>query len=377
MFILDRYLLRQFLQIFLICFLSLMGLYVVIDAFGHLDQFSAQGAKEGSLVAVIARYYAYHSLSFFDRTSGILAMIAAMFTVTWLQRYQELTAIMAAGVSKTRIIKPLLLASAAVSLLGIADRELVIPRCRDEVARDPKDLGGAAARDLEPRYDSQSDILVGGEKIILAERKIVKPAFVLPPELSRYGKQIAATEAIGLDGDADHPAGFLLSGVRTPQDLASKESLRLGDAPVVVTPRDARWLEKDQVFVVSQMPFAMLAGGSSWRNHASVSELIAQLNHPTTDLGPEVRVAVHSRIAQPLADGTLLMLGVPLMMSRRNRNVFLTIGICVGVATAFTLVGLACQSLGGLGVLSPTLAAWAPLLVFVPVAAALSCNLRT
>ena len=35
------------------------------------------------------------------------------------------------------------------------------------------------------------------------------------------------------------------------------------------------------------------------------------------------------------------MLGLPLMLSRRNRNVFLSIGICLGVATAFTLVALA------------------------------------
>ncbi|MCA9231954.1 MAG: LptF/LptG family permease [Planctomycetales bacterium] len=179
--ILDRYLLRQFVQVFLICFLSMMGLYVVIDAFQHLDQFSSHAEQNGGLLHVIAEYYAYRALSFFDRTSGILAMIAALFTATWLQRHQELTAMLAAGISKFRVIKPLLAAAIVVSLLGVANRELVIPRIRNELMRDTKDLAGNQTRDLEARFDGQTDILIGGEKTVAIEQRIIKPAFFVGP----------------------------------------------------------------------------------------------------------------------------------------------------------------------------------------------------
>jgi lipopolysaccharide export system permease protein len=377
MFILNRYLLRQFLQVFAICFLSLTGLYIVIDAFGHLDHFSSYAERgEGSLLGIMTQYYAYHSLAFFDGTSGILAMISAMFTVTWLQRHQELTAIMAAGISKMRILKPLLFAAAGVSLLGVANREFLIPQVRDELTRDTKDLGGNNARDLEPRFD-ESDILIGGEKIVLGERKIIKPAFVLPVELSRYGRQLAATEAFYLGATEQHPVGFILSGVTTPEHVDRLPSLFVKERPIIVTPQDAPWLGSDEVFVASDLPFPLLASGSNWRRYASMGELISELNSPSTDLGGDVRVAVHTRMVQPLMDGTLLMLGLPLMLSRRNRNVFFSISICLGVATAFTLVALSCQSLGGLSVLRPSLAAWLPLMMFVPVAAAMSQALRT
>ena len=105
--------------------------------------------------------------------------------------------------------------------------------------------------------------------------------------------------------------------------------------------------------------------------------MITELNTPGVDLGADVRVAVHARMVKPLMDGTLLMLGLPLMLSRRNRNVFFSISLCLGLATAFMLVGLASQSLGGLGVLRPSLAAWLPLLIFVPVAAGMSYTLRS
>lgn len=377
MFILNRYLLRQFLQVFAICFLSLTGLYVVIDAFGHLDHFSTHAERGGgSLFAIMGSYYAYHSLAFFDGTSGILAMISAMFTVAWLQRHQELTAIMAAGISKLRILKPLLLAAAGVSLLGVANRELVIPRVRDQLTRDTKDLGGDAARDLEARLD-RSDILIGGDKIVLAERKIIGPAFVMPRELSALGKQLTAAEATYLDAADNHPAGFVLSGVTSPSSLDQIASLVVENRTIVYAPRDAPWLAPDELFVASDLPFPLLASGSNWRRYASMGELINELNNPTTDLGADVRVAVHTRMVQPLMDGTLLMLGLPLMLSRRNRNVFLSISICLGVATAFTLVALSCQSLGGLSVMRPSLAAWLPLMMFVPIAAAMSHSLRT
>ena len=37
--IIDRYLLRQFVQTFLICFLSLTGVFVVFDAFTNMEAF--------------------------------------------------------------------------------------------------------------------------------------------------------------------------------------------------------------------------------------------------------------------------------------------------------------------------------------------------
>ncbi|MGI9430296.1 MAG: LptF/LptG family permease [Bythopirellula sp.] len=375
--LLDRYLLRQFVQIFVICFLSLMGLYLVIDLFGHLDSFSAEAEREGSLLKVIGTYYGFQSIGFFDRTSGILAMISAMFTVTWLQRHQEMTAMLAAGISKFRIIRPLLMAAVVVSLLGVASRELVIPEIRDQLTRSTKDLGGTEARDLEARFDGQTDILIGGEKTVALEKRIIKPTLILPPTLSDYGKQLTGENGFYLDATELHPAGYLVIGVTAPTRIDQRKSLWLGEQAVVLTSRDAAWLEAGQAFVVSQMSFKLLANGAAWRNYASTSELIDELSSPSTELGADVRVAVHTRVVQPVIDTTLLMLGLPLMFSRRQRNVFLSIGICLSVAIAFTLATVACQSLGGLSLLRPTLAAWLPIMVFLPIAVGMSHTLRT
>ena len=70
----------------------------------------------------------------------------------------------------------------------------------------------------------------------------------------------------------------------------------------------------------------------------------------------------------PLLDTTLLFLGLPYVITRTNRNPFISIGMCLTVVTIFMLVQLGCQSLGSTGWLQPTLAAWLPLMIFAPIA---------
>ena len=67
--------------------------------------------KHGGLLAVMADYYGYRSLSFFDTHGHMLTLIAAMFTVTWIQRHNELTALEAAGMPKARIVRPVIMAA--------------------------------------------------------------------------------------------------------------------------------------------------------------------------------------------------------------------------------------------------------------------------
>ncbi len=377
MFILDRYLLRQFVQIFLICFCSLFGLYVVIDAFGKIEEFIRYASDHGSLWAIMGQYYGYSSLPFFDRTSGILTLIAAMFTVATFQRFNEMTALQAAGIPKWRILKPVILAVVFITVAAAVNREVVIPASREHFTRSAQDLGGDVARNLEPRRDNKTDILIRGQHTFANQQRIEKPAFiVVSPELSKYGKQLAAANAYYLRANAQHPEGYLLKGMTSPKDLAGKPSLSLDGQPVVLTPYDHPWLATEDCFIASGISFEQLAFSDDWRQNASLPELIAGLRNPSLGLGSDARVAIHSRIVQPFLDINLLFLGLPLLLSRSNRNLFLAIGLCVGLVVGFYLVVLGFQYLGSNYLISPALAAWCPLMIFVPMAVAMSDPLR-
>lgn len=376
MMILDRYLLRQFLQIFLICFCSLVGLYIVIDVFSNLDDHMRNAQEHGSLLALLGEYYGYRVIGFFDSTSGILTLIAAMFTLALFQRFNELTAIQAAGVPKWRLLRPVVAAVVAISALAAANRELVIPNIRERFTQNAQNFAGTVGKPVQPRRDSQTGILLNGKASYANRKRIDQPNFVLPWKLADYGTQLTAEDAFYLPADGDHPSGYLLKGVASPVELLKRPSLKIDDAPVVMTPRDCAWLERDECFVASGVTFEHLAASDDWRRYASLVELVGGLRNQSLNFGADVRVAVHARVVQPFLDVTLLFLGLPLILSRSSRNVFIAIGLCVAVVVAFYLLVLGCQYLGTSYLVSPTLAAWLPVFIFVPTAVAMSEPLR-
>lgn len=374
--IIDRYMLRQYVQVLAICFMSMAGLYIVIDAFNHLDHFVDYADAHGGLLQTMGTFYAYRSLAFFDWMSGTLALVAGMFTVTWIQRHHEMTALMAAGIPRIRVLRPVLIAAVCVSAVAVANRELIIPGTRQQLATDSKNLGGQEEASMQSRFDSQTDILLGGETIVFADKKINRPNFVLPVGLDQYGRQLTAAEGRYLPPRDGMEGGYLLSGLTSPKVLLSEPSLTLDGKPVVITPKDASWLGPNDVFVVSGVSFEFLSAGSTWRDYASTRELIHELRSPSTDLGADVRYAIHSRLMQPFLDTTLLFLGLPLVVSRGNRNPYFAIGLCVGVVAMFMVVKLGCNSMCVNGWLQPPLAAWLPVMIFAPVAVILSNSLR-
>jgi lipopolysaccharide export system permease protein len=299
-----------------------------------------------------------------------------MFTLATFQRYNELTALEAAGVPKSRIVKPVIVAVVALAAVAVANRELVIPRIRERFNTNAQNLGGEAARQFDSRRDYKTDILIRGKQTIIKGQRIHRPTFVLPFHLATYGRQLLADDAFYRPADANHPAGYLLQHVTLPKELATKPSLSLDGQPIVLTPRDYPWLAADECFVVSDVTFEYLASAADWRQNASLLELIGGLRNPSLGFGADARVALHSRVVQPFLDVTLLFLGLPLVLSRNNRNLFLAIGLCVVVVVVFYLAVLGLQYLGSSYMISPALAAWLPLIIFVPAAVALSDPLR-
>jgi len=369
MTIIDRYLLRQFLRTFAICYISLVGLYIVFDAFTNLEEFLRCAEESGGLWKLLGSFYGYRAILFFDRTAGLLTLVAGMFTVTWIQRHNEMTALLSAGVTRPRIVAPILVMAVGIALIATLSRELVIPRIRDELARRPQDLLGDKAQPLHPRYDNETDVLLRGKGTFRADQSIKEPNFLLPNSLADYGTQLSAEEAFYQAATENRPSGYLFRRVASPEGLDEKPSLALGERPVLITPQDRPdWLKPGECFLASRVTFDQLTGGRAFRQFSSTRQLIAGLKNGANGFGADLRVKIHARFVQPFLDMTLFFLGFPLVAGRDTRNVFMAIGLCLIVVTLFVLVSLGMQHLGSVYLLDPALAAWAPLLIFVPLA---------
>lgn len=372
MFIIDRYLVRLFLKTLFVLFLSMTGLFVMVDTTSNFDEFVTYGKAQGSFFRVLFDYYGPRVLTFFDRTNGILAMVAAMFVVSWLYRTNELTAILAGGIPKSRIVRPLLIVSLVVSLLGVVNREWAIPQFRDKLIYNAQNWKGENARPLTPTYDNQTDVFLDGKAVVAAHRRIDEPKFALPNSLSAFGPRLVAARAFHRRGTDDHPDGYLLEDVHSPSKFAHEPSAQLNERTIIFTPADNDWLAPNQLFVASDVEFEQLAAGHSWQDLASTADLIRGMRRANQDFSASTRVRIHARLVQPLVDMTLVLIGLPLVLRRSQRNVFMAVGISLFVIASFFMISIAAHGLGAIYLISPALAAWLPLLLFVPLAAGLS-----
>jgi len=366
--LIDRYIIRAQLHAFMIVFVSLAGLTFVVDAFTNIEEFIAHAPGAGGLARVLGAYYGYRLISFFDATSPVISLASAMFALSWLERHNELTALLAAGVTRWRIARPALVFAAVVSLLAMANREIVLPRIRENLTRNAQDLRGDAAHPFDARYDHATEILFRGRSAQSATFRIEKPSLLMPPSLSEYGPQIDAAEAYWKPADAAHPAGYLLCQIREPADIDRLEPLQSGGRTVVFTRSAADWLSPGECFVTSDMTFEQLIGSANWSQYSSTIELVRAIANPSLGVGAEIPLRVHARIVSPLLDMSLALLGIPLVVGPNRRGIFVAVGLCVLSAVVFFLMIFGWHALATAYVVSPSLGAWAPLLILAPLA---------
>lgn len=375
MTIIDVYVVRLYFKWLAISFVSLTGLFIIVDAFNNLEEFIGYSKKLGGPFQMLFSYYGARTLWFFDRLAGIMGMIAAMLVVTFLQRNNEMTALMAAGISKARVIRPLLFAALGVSLLGVLNREFGLPQVRDKLTRNAQDWLGETQKECHPQYDPQTDILLTGKHVFAVDKRIAQPQFRLPQEMFAWGKFISADDAFFERGSGERPTGYRFVNVKQPDDFAALPSLKIGERRVLLSPADTPWLKPNEVFVASETEFDQLYVGNGWRSFLSTGELIYGLRNRTIENGADIQTALHSRFVQPFLDFTVLFLGLPLVALRENRNVIWTAGQCMGLTAAFLIVCIACHSLGSNYLLNPVTAVWMPMLIFAPTAYVMSMPL--
>ena len=162
MWILDRERYWSFVKAYFICFVALVGLYVVIDSFSNLDEFEEVSPTTLALFGNMGRYYLIKMSLIYDQICGIITMMAAIFTVTWMQRNNELLAMLAAGISTQRVIRPVLVSALADQQPGGREPGAgSCPRYAEQLQRPPDDDGSLLLIKVYPRQDG-NDVFAPG-----------------------------------------------------------------------------------------------------------------------------------------------------------------------------------------------------------------------
>jgi lipopolysaccharide export system permease protein len=370
--ILDRYTTRLFVKIYLIAMICMMGLWLVVDLVKNFDKLTPPDSQSISMMDVLGQYYGARLLVLFNNLSPVIVLIAVISTISLMRSRNEIVALQSSGVSPLRTTKPLIIASIVIALLAAGNREFGIPLFQSNLSRSAQNWRGTEKESIGATFDHKTDILIGGQYAMLENKTIIKPRFHLHRRLGAFPRVIESESALYLEATNDHPEGYLLKNVIKPVDISNMQSVQLAGVDVIITPADEtqqNWLAKTDLFVVSSLPFEVLVMENTQFQFSSMNQLRNLLKNESLDYGANLRVQLHARLVEPILDVTLLLLGLPLILSRKPKKLVISVALGSLIVALFFGVIVTCHALGSnSSVISPSLAAWLPLIILSPIA---------
>ncbi len=361
--VIDKYIIKTFLWNYFVAMSVMVGLYIIIDLYLSLDEFLKKGDPLGIVIGNIASYYGYNVFLYFSQLAGLIMVVAAATTMARLQRSNELTAMLASGVSLYRVVAPLMVVALLMNGLWVIDQELIIPEIADKLARRRDDVEGRnsykvwfvpdgsggllSALSYQPSEEQIKHLLV----IRRTEEGSLKE--VVTAEVANWDEQRGAWELIRggnmyKDTDADNPGlqqtHIQRTGVQTYQSPLGPKEL-------------------------------MYRQNAQWVDFLSLRR-IQQLQRD--NMGPQMRLAKvkHARVTAPIMNMIILIIGLYAFMHRQPRPIIkdATISLALSaatIATTFASVQLVTVDM------YPELPAWLPVIVFGPIAAVLLDSVKT
>jgi lipopolysaccharide export system permease protein len=366
MTILDRLFFISFIRSYLIVLTSLLSLYIVVDLFTNLNDFTNNKSGLISVAQHILGYYSVQITQIFDLLSEAITLIAAVFAVSWMMRNNELLPQLSAGVSTRRAVRPILFGAMLSVFLTPVNTELIVPMIADRlnVPRDDPELVKPAQ--VRSGFEVNSKEHITGQLAFRRELRVVN--FEYTSNIEGDLIHLLAAEAVYVpEGQTrDGQSGGWLLFKTTPETLEG------------TAPQNVKMIMPGRFFIKSrELDFDSVTRRPTWYLYAATPELWQMLGRPDTGRQSSVAVLFHSRLTRPLLAMILVVLGLGVILRDQQRHVFISTGLCLIMGTCFYLVVLGCKFMGNQEILPATLAAWLPVMIFGPVAVSLFDGVHT
>lgn len=120
---LDRYILIQFSKNIITMVASFITIYMLIDFFEKIDNFM----EKGEPLSLALKFFLLNIPFILEQMGPVCILLAGVVTLGLLNHSNELIALKSCGIPLRRIIYPILLAGAAITLLLLTMTQFVLP----------------------------------------------------------------------------------------------------------------------------------------------------------------------------------------------------------------------------------------------------------
>jgi lipopolysaccharide export system permease protein len=371
MTVFDRYLLRRYLYVFVIGYVSLFGLYFVVDVFSNVGDFLDQPGGALAILAAVAQHYSYRACYVFGAIGGTMEVVAAMVALALVQKYGELNPILSAGISTFRLLRPLLVGALLVNSAILVNQEAIIPKIAVHLQINAGSRSDVT-RDVEPVLDFAADIQITAKRLFLRQRRLEEAEFLLMATKAATDLVvIRAREAYPVERRRGQPRGWLLKGTSIkhaalPLTELGRTLVREGASP-------------DELFVRSDVTIDQLYHRDKNYELLSTTELMRRVRNPSFSQN-SVRsqsLCLHNRLTKPLLNLIVIMASVPFVVRKESTSLVTNVAVCLGVLAAMFAVNQFLVYLGKVNMVSAETVVWTPIVLWGTSAAWASALVKT
>jgi lipopolysaccharide export LptBFGC system permease protein LptF len=364
---------RSFLFALVVCVIMLVSLFAIVDSFSNLSGIVSAWRKSGQSVVALPLMILEMNLVrmplIFYELAPVLTLSAAMFTIAKLRRANEITPLLASGVSIYRVLWPIFFMAILLTVLQVANREFVIPRLGDSIfdwdrIRDASSHKWRNQVIVEDRF---GNIVFAGRYYIADKRQQHAQITTYYRAENRRQPRVILNAGEAQWVDSPTPGWRYANGTVIEYDSAGtvlrqasfagdgkfvpfREQAPAGSTPDLFTDVEPQRLETKQVDIFYRPTLYLL-------EYAHEHGLKA-----------DIALDINKRIAAPLTNFVLLLIGLPFALRRDMKNPFLGIALAVAITAVYYAVSLLCDNFALNGrFLTPLTGAWAPNIIFGPV----------
>ena len=365
--ILDRYILRTLLVNYLIAIGVMISLYVVLDMFVNMDEFTEQSYPLPTVIGNIASYYWPNLFLYFGQLSGVITLFACMAALARLRKLNEITALLASGVSLYRVAAPVIAFGLITTAISIANTEWLIPSVAHKLSRDHDDADGRRAYEVLFLSD-RNGALLSAHQFHPTDHDLKQLLVLTRNETGSIVKTLEADRATWEPPSLTRPDGRwrLERGVERARVTRGDE--RLG-------PQGSFEKSYPRYYESDLSPSAIqLRQSEGWIRNLSLAQLHGLLAGGSADRATIIHTR-HGRICAPIVGLIMLLLGLPFFLDRSPANVLNDAGKCMIVCGLCYVVAFVAQSVRPES--ESALPAWIPIFLFATIAVVMIDRIRT
>lgn len=366
--LLDRYLLRELLAALVVCFCAFTLIWIAADLLTELHRFQESHLGPTDIVA----YYAYTApVDFIPVALPVALLLALLYAVTNHARYNEITAMRAAGISLARICVPYYIVGLMASAALFALDEFYAPKAADQAEQI---LNGHVERQLPPaeqhevrdlNFNSSISGQVRRWHIPIYDTKtfeMVKPEVFFTPTNGGPEVWLTASSAVWSN------RVWNFCGDIEEKIESNSQLVRISKPTNALAMPEFRERPREIQSEINMLQYRKISVSSRTRKtDIPLADIVNYLRlHPQPDrrLRSWLHTKLQGRFAGPFTCLVVVFVAVPFAAGSGRRNVFVGVAASILIFFVYFVLQQVGLTFGETGWIWPWFGAWFPNLFF-------------